>query len=79
MCVATISGLEMFTVKTAFYDLCGQRPPGIYDQNFVYMDDFVQKSLYGERLPVQGDQRPPGFARTARAIYMYMYLSMGPQ
>ena len=24
------------TVKTAIYDLCGQRPPGLYDQNSMH-------------------------------------------
>ena len=42
-----------YTVKTAIYDLCGQRPPGFYYQ-IPCMDDFVQKSLCGERLPAQG-------------------------
>ena len=42
-------------VKTAIYDLCGQRPPGLYDQ-IPCMDDLVQKSLCGERLPAERDQ-----------------------
>ena len=51
-------------MKTASYDLCGQRPPGLYDQNFVHTEDFVQESLCGEQLPAGRDQQPPDFAFT---------------
>ena len=34
--------MKLHTVKTAVYDLCGQRPPGLYDLS-PCMDEFVQK------------------------------------
>ena len=39
---------QVLSVKTAIYDLCSQRPPGLYDRNSVHTDDFVR--LCGERL-----------------------------
>ena len=33
-------------VKTAFYDLCGQRPPGLYDRNSMHGWFCTRKSLW---------------------------------
>ena len=46
-CVCTcgfVCVVYITTVKTAIYDVCGQRPPGLYDRNLC-KDDFVQNSL----------------------------------
>ena len=37
---------KSYTVKTAFYDLCGQRLPAFYDQNSIYWSLCTEKSLW---------------------------------
>ena len=37
--------VKRITVKIAIYNLCGQRPPGLYDRNFVHGWFCTEKSL----------------------------------
>ena len=60
-------------VKTAIYNLCGQRPPGLCDQNSMHRW-FCMESPCGEQLPAKCEQRMPGFACTVSITW-----SMGPQ
>ena len=36
----------LYTIKTAFYNLCSQRPPRLYDQNFVHGLFCTEKFLW---------------------------------
>ena len=70
-------------VKTAFYDLCGQRPPAFYDRNSMHGNSMYRKvSVVGDYLPnVTSDCQTLHAQSHSPAVYehnrVHMYLVVG--
>ena len=59
------------TVKTAFYDICGQRPPAFYDRNSMHGSLCTQKSLYTLQINVT-------YVKCNRKLKLTLPLQLGP-